>query len=166
MRRAIENPNVNFRGIDYNEAILTGKIFDIGAIEGFSDSTAFINNVVQNFIKKEIVSELASRGYNINVQGQHIIFTGGGSLLLQPYLENLLQGNKSNLIFSKSAKWDNCLSYTIKAFQEQFTTNEQFTSFIKPLYTELMKNGYANFYKGLTPSATQDDDTMDFNRVL
>ncbi|MCO6019171.1 hypothetical protein AB6887_00540 [Carnobacterium divergens] len=166
LRRAIENPNVNFRGIDYNEAILTGKIFDIGAIEGFSDSTAFINSVVQNFIKKEIVSELASRGYNINVHGQHIIFTGGGSLLLQPYLENLLQGNKSNLIFSKSAKWDNCLSYTIKAFQEQFTTNEQFTSFIKPLYTELMKNGYANFYKGLTPSATPDDDTMDFNRVL
>lgn len=167
LRRAIENPNVNFRGIDYNQAILEGKITDIGAIEGFSDSTSFITHVVQNFVKKEIMDELSVRGYNINARGQHIIFTGGGSLLLQPYIEDLLKGNKTNLIFSKSAKWDNCLSYTIKAFQDQFTSNEQFTGFIKPIYSELMRNNFADFYKGVNQGASQEqDDTMDFNRIL
>ncbi|MGK9563801.1 hypothetical protein O6468_23585, partial [Salmonella enterica subsp. enterica] len=68
LRRAIENPNVNFRGIDYNQAILEGKITDIGAIEGFSDSTSFITHVVQNFVKKEIMDELSVRGYNINAR--------------------------------------------------------------------------------------------------
>lgn len=167
LRRAIENPNVNFRGIDYNQAILEGKITDIGAIEGFSDSTSFITHVVQNFVKKEIMDELSVRGYNINARGQHIIFTGGGSLLLQPYIEDLLKGNKTNLIFSKSAKWDNCLSYTIKVFQDQFTSNEQFTGFIKPIYSELMRNNFADFYKGVNQGASQEqDDTMDFNRIL
>ncbi|MGX7418218.1 ParM/StbA family protein [Carnobacterium gallinarum] len=167
LRRAIENPNVNFRGIDYNKAILEGKITDIGAIEGFADSTSFITNVVQSFVKKEIMDELAVRGYNINARGQHIIFTGGGSLLLQPYIEDLLKGNKTNLIFSKSAKWDNCLSYTIKAFQDQFTSNEQFTSFIKPIYGELMKNNFSDFYKDVKQEeSTENDGTMDFNRIL
>lgn len=54
LRRAIENPNVNFRGIDYNQAILEGKLRILEQLKDFQIQLASLLMLYKILLKKKL----------------------------------------------------------------------------------------------------------------
>lgn len=81
-------------------------------------NTEFINEFVQNYIQEYIIDKLSDYSIKINAKGMKYLFTGGGSSLLRPYIEDMYSNNLDCILFSETSKWDNCLSFaTNKLFQ-------------------------------------------------
>lgn len=118
LRDVINGDLIDLRAIDFEEVVETGEIPNVEQINGFDSPKDFVNYHVKQFIINNIEKELAD-DVNLKQKGYKIIFTGGGSLRLQPYLESLYEVNKDNLIFSTHPIYDNCASYLISYLLEQ-----------------------------------------------
>ena len=116
LRNFINADVVSIDALDIIEAIKKGEIeeLDDSLLTNYSTSKEFMEDMVATFIDKFILGHLLSKGINLYQKGHLIIFVGGGSLLLRPYLEETLVNNKGNLYFSETARWDNCISYIMK----------------------------------------------------
>lgn len=76
-------------------------------------SSLFIEEFANNYIEEFISDKLSSYSVKINTKGRIHLFTGGGSLLLKPYIENLYRNNLDFIVFSETSKWDNCISFAL-----------------------------------------------------
>lgn len=116
LRNFVNADVVAIDALDIMEAIKTGEIANLNdsMINTYSTTKEFMEDVVATFIENSVLGQLLSKGINLYQRGHLIIFVGGGSLLLRPYLESTLVNNKGNLYFSSTARWDNCISYVMK----------------------------------------------------
>ena len=111
--------NVNLIDVDYIDYLGGVVTCDLKEVQdddlmGYNNSKEFMEDAIAEFIELKVLGGLKAKGINLYLRGDKILFTGGGSMLLRPYLESALQNNKDNLVFSDTAYWDNCISYVIK----------------------------------------------------
>lgn len=123
MRFAIPLHSLDISSIDWNRAISNGRIVEVDNFAknnknfemiGFEDSVEFMDETVQDFITRELVTPLAQRSIDLKSAGHAFLFTGGGSLRLENYLKKMFAKNWDNMEISKTAKWDNCISYAMR----------------------------------------------------
>lgn len=116
LRRFVKADKVSVEAIDTINAIKNCEIVEVSDefLTNYENTKDFMENTIFDFIEKNILGQLISNGANLYQRGNLIIFTGGGSLLLQKYLEEALENNQGNMYFSNTAQWDNCISYAIK----------------------------------------------------
>ena len=82
-------------------------------LSGYTDTSCFIEEFVDNYIEEYIADKLSSHSVKIQTKGRIHLFTGGGALLLKPYIENLYNDNLDFIMFSETSKWDNCISFAL-----------------------------------------------------
>lgn len=116
LRRFVKADKVSIDAIDTIQAIKNCEIVEVSDVflNNYKTTKEFMENTIYDFIEKNIIGQLITKGANIYQRGNFLIFTGGGSLLIQRYLEDVLENNEGNMYFSNTAKWDNCISYAIK----------------------------------------------------
>ena len=116
LRKFINVDVIDVESIDYLGGVASGELREVypDDLMGYADSREFMEDAVSEFVEDKVLGGLRAKGINLSLRGDKIIFTGGGSVLLRPYLEAALENNKQNLIFSDTAYWDNCISYAIK----------------------------------------------------
>lgn len=116
LRKFIDAEKVSVEAIDVLNAIIVGRIPELNDayLTNYANSAEFVEDTVLTFLENNIFFQLNSKGVNLYQRGYFIIFTGGGSLLLKPYIEKLIENNQDNMYFSNTAQWDNCISYTVK----------------------------------------------------
>lgn len=109
--RGLEDKNRNISTNDLKRFIKERKLDDDMVVYGYEkDSSVFVDAFVKNYIETKIISRLSSHRIKVYAKGMIYLFTGGGSNLLRPYLEEMLEENKDYIVFSDTAKWDNCIS--------------------------------------------------------
>lgn len=111
--------NVDLIDVDYIDYLGGVKTCDLKEVQdsdlmGYNNSHEFMEDAITDFIEQKVLGALKSKDINLRLRGDSILFTGGGSVLLKPYLEEALKNNIENLVFSDTAYWDNCISYAIK----------------------------------------------------
>jgi len=116
LRKFVNADKVSVEAINVVNAVKNGSIteLDDSFLTGYDSSEEFIANTVLDFLEQRVLGQLMSKGVNLYQRGHLIIFSGGGSIILKPYLEELLTNNEGNMYFSDTAQWDNCISYVIK----------------------------------------------------
>ena len=119
LRTFVKADVISVESIDFLGAVLKRTISEIDYLNNnilysYENSKELLEDIVLTFIEEKVLGELVSKGINLYQRGNFIIFTGGGALLLKPYIEEILVNNKGNMSFSNTAKWDNCISYVIK----------------------------------------------------
>lgn len=116
LRKFVEADKFDIDSIDVLKAVRDGKISELDTmyLTTYSTTEEFTSDIVETFIENQVLGQLISKGVNLYQRGNFIIFTGGGSLLLNRYFENILENNVGNLYLSKTAQFDNCISYVIK----------------------------------------------------
>lgn len=123
LRLSTLNQAIDFDSIDWNRAISEGRIPELDVminngeknlLIGFTDTADFIKDRVEDFIDREIVIPFGQRGIQLVARGHAILFTGGGSLRLENHLKEFFSDNWDNIEVSKTAKWDNCISYAMR----------------------------------------------------
>lgn len=116
LRKFINVDLIDVDYIDYINGARVGELVEVkdSDLAGYNNSREFVEDAVAEFIELEVLGGLKSKGINLHLRGDKILFTGGGSVLLRPYLEKALENNKESLVFSDTAYWDNCISYAIK----------------------------------------------------
>lgn len=123
LRFAMTSHAFDIDSIDWNRAISDGKVTEIenlideddeNVLSGYDDTEEFVRENVESFIEDEILTPLVQKGVYLQQKGHAILFTGGGSLRLENYLKEVLSNNVSNMEVSKTAKWDNCISYAMR----------------------------------------------------
>lgn len=121
LRKYIKINQFDVESVDYMNAVKSGRITGLknDDIADFKDSKEFINETVLDFVDM-IIEGLDAKGVSLYKRGAKILFTGGGSILLRPYLEETLENTKDHLVFSNTAYWDNCISYAIKDVGDRY----------------------------------------------
>jgi plasmid segregation protein ParM len=123
LRLSTLNQAIDFDSIDWNRAISEGRIPELDVminngeknlLIGFTDTADFVKDRVEDFIDREIVIPFGQRGIQLVARGHAILFTGGGSLRLENHLKEFFSDNWDNIEVSKTAKWDNCISYAMR----------------------------------------------------
>lgn len=116
LRKFINVDVIDVDYIDYLGGVRKGELTEVknSDLMGYENSREFIEDAVAEFIEMKVLGGLKSKGTNLHLRGDKILFTGGGSVLLRPYLERALVNNRDSLVFSDTAYWDNCISYAIK----------------------------------------------------
>lgn len=125
LRTFIRADIIDVDAIDFLEVI---KNTDIDGVKdeyvtNYNSTKEFANETILTFIENNIIGPLNTKGINLYQKGHFIIFTGGGSLLLEPYLRELLPNNEGNMYFSPTCRWDNCISYAIKDLGDRYKNN-------------------------------------------
>lgn len=116
LRKFVEADKVSVEAVDVLKAIKDKKIEEVSDefLTAYKNTEEFVKDTVLTFLDNNVFGQLISKGVNLYQRGNLIIFSGGGSFLLRPYIEEILENNKGNMHFSETAQWDNCISYTIK----------------------------------------------------
>lgn len=116
LRKFVRADMVNLDAIDYEKAIEDRKIAEIddSLLTDYPNTSEFMEDAVLTFIEKSVIGQLRSHGVDITKRGNLLIFSGGGSISLKKYFEELLTNNEGNMFFSDTAQWDNCISYAVK----------------------------------------------------
>lgn len=116
LRKFINVDLIDVDYIDYLGGVKTCNLKEVqdSDLMGYSNSHEFMEDAIADFIEQKVLGTLKAKDINLRLRGDKILFTGGGSILLRPYLEEALANNKDNLVFSDTAYWDNCISYAIK----------------------------------------------------
>jgi plasmid segregation protein ParM len=116
LRKFINVDVIDVECIDYLGGVKTCSLKEVkdSDFSGYHNSHEFMEDAIDDFIEQKILGALNTKKVNLRLRGDKILFTGGGSVLLKPYLETALENNKENLVFSDTAYWDNCISYVIK----------------------------------------------------
>lgn len=86
---------------------------DIELLSFNGSNSEFVESFVKNYIEEYITNRLSSYSIKINAKGMKYLFTGGGSSLLRPYIEEMYPNNLDCFYFSQTSKWDNCLSFAL-----------------------------------------------------
>ncbi|MED0951323.1 ParM/StbA family protein [Bacillus mobilis] len=154
LRKVVQADEINVSELDVLQSISDGRIVEITNIDGYKDSAEFIEDIVSSFIEIRIIDELSGRGISIEQKGHYIIFTGGGSLRLQNYLKDLLPNNTSNMDFSSTAKWDNCISYSMRHIPEVEKDKKKMIAMLNKLVTQLKDK---DFEKNLNPFLKEEN---------
>jgi len=121
LRKCVDVRKIDLDSINYMDCIKKQDIEFLkpGDINGYKSSKEFMDEVILDFVEDKIINKLDSKGISLYKRGDIVLFTGGGSILLQKYLEKVLENNKNQLHFSKTAYWDNCISYAIKDISDR-----------------------------------------------
>ena len=121
LRKYVNVKDVDLNSIDYLDAVEKGCIKEIldNDISDFENSAEFMDETTAEFVDL-IIDRLDAKGVSLYRRGTKILFTGGGSILLKRYLENALENSKDYILFSKTAYWDNCISYAIKDVGDRY----------------------------------------------
>lgn len=121
LRKYVNVKDVDLNSINYLKAVTDGYIREVrdDDISDFKNSREFMSETVGEFVDL-IVDRLAAKNVSLNRRGCKILFTGGGSVLLKPYLEEVLDNSRDYLVFSKTAYWDNCISFAIKDVGDRY----------------------------------------------
>lgn len=99
---------------DLKRFVKERKLDDDMSIPGYeNNSNEFISDFVKNYIDIYIDNKLSAHGIKPSAKGMIYLFTGGGSNLLRPYIEEMYSDNLEYIKFSDTAKWDNCLSFVL-----------------------------------------------------
>lgn len=116
LRRFVQADKFNVDSVNTEKAIKECRIeeLDDKYLNNYKTTKEFMEDVVLSFIERNVLGKLSAKGTNLYQRGNFLIFTGGGSILLRPYLEKLLVNNEGNMYFSSTAQWDNAISYAIK----------------------------------------------------
>lgn len=116
LRKFINVDLIDVDSINYLGGVTTCNLKEVknSDLMGYNNSHEFMEDGIAEFIELKVLGGLRAKGINLHLRGDKILFTGGGSVLLRPYLEEALVNNKDNLVFSDTAYWDNCISYVIK----------------------------------------------------
>ncbi|HDR7922601.1 ParM/StbA family protein [Bacillus cereus] len=154
LRKVVQADEINVSELDVLQSISDGRIVEVNNIDGYKDSAEFIEDVVCNFIEIRIIDELSGRGVSIEQKGHYIIFTGGGSLRLENYLKSLLPHNTSNMDFSKTAKWDNCISYSMRHIPEVQKDKKKLVAMFAKIVSQVKEK---DFEKSRNPFLKEDD---------
>lgn len=121
LRKYVKVKDIDVNSIDYLKAVSDCKIDEVldKDISDFENSHEFMREVVLDFVDM-IIDGLDAKGVSLYRRGTKFLFTGGGSMLLKPYLEETLKNSKDYLVFSNTAYWDNCISYAIKDVGDRY----------------------------------------------
>lgn len=127
LRKFVRADIISVEAINVLKAVEKERLLEIDEINtvenpllnAYSTSAEFMEDSVLTFMEQNALGQLLSKGVNLYQRGKLIIFTGGGSIILRPYLEKLLTNNKGNMHFSTTAQWDNCISYVTKDLGER-----------------------------------------------
>lgn len=138
LRKVVDARTIDLESINFEEAIQTLNIPIIDEIPEVGTVEAFLNFYVNLFIEEQIEKKLANH-LDFNKKGHKIIFTGGGTLLLKPYLEARYAQNAESIIFSTRARFDNCSSYLLSYVRELASEGN-----ITPEETRKIFNDYGN----------------------
>lgn len=116
LRKFINVDLIDVDYIDYLGGVKTCELKEVqdSDLMGYDNSHDFMEDAINDFIEQKVLGALKTKDINLRLRGDKILFTGGGSVLLRPYLEVALSNNVENLVFSDTAYWDNCISYAIK----------------------------------------------------
>ena len=116
LRKFINVDLIDVDYINYLGGVVTCDLKEVkdDDLMGYNNSHEFMEDAIAEFIELKVLGGLRAKGINLHLRGDKILFTGGGSVLLRPYLEDVLKNNRDNLVFSDTAYWDNCISYAIK----------------------------------------------------
>lgn len=121
LRKYVKVKDIDVNSIDYLKAVSDCKIDEVldKDISDFENSHEFMREVVLDFVDM-IIDGLDAKGVSLYRRGTKFLFTGGGSMLLKPYLKETLKNSKDYLVFSNTAYWDNCISYAIKDVGDRY----------------------------------------------
>lgn len=148
------NRDRNITNEDLKRYIITKKLdsdMKLSCYDGNGES--FIDEFTKNYIEDNIISRLSSHGVKPNAKGMVYLFTGGGSNLLRPYIEDMFEDNLGNIVFSETAKWDNCLSFAINyLFKKNSNKNQIFFNLLQSIDSKL-SNEDKNFSNLFEPIA-------------
>ncbi|HBF2930744.1 ParM/StbA family protein [Clostridioides difficile] len=169
LRKNINADMVDIDSINTLEAIESQKIDAISddMINGYDSVASFIENTVLDFIDNKILNQLSSKNVFLYKRSHLIIFTGGGSIALKKYLEELLPNNSGNLYFSETATWDNCASYLIKDLTQKFK-DSKISKIEFANYTKKIIKAFNDLIIDITPSTeenlTEDEELINRKR--
>lgn len=113
--------------VDFHQAIRIGELpgVDVKYLKGFTSTAEFVRGHSTLFIQDHILELMKKRGNDLLRRGTYIVFTGGGSLMFEPYIRTLVEEqNSGNFEFSTTAQWDNCISYLIRDLGERWKSQE------------------------------------------
>lgn len=118
----LNDRNRNITTADLKRFVKERKLDDDMVVcEYEGKSNLYLDAFVKNYIESHILKKLSAHKIKVYAKGMVYLFTGGGSNLLRPYLEEMLIENKDYIFFSETSKWDNCLSL---ALNHLFSTNK------------------------------------------
>ena len=110
----LKNRDRKINNNDIKRFILNRDLDDDIELLSFEGSNSeFVTRFVKNYIEEYITNRLSSYSIKINDKGMRYLFTGGGSTLLKPYIEEMYPHNIECFYFSETSKWDNCISFAV-----------------------------------------------------
>ena len=122
----LEDRNRSITTADLKRFVKERKLDEDMIVYGFEDnSQEFVDTFVKNYIESNIIRKLSAYKIKVNAKGMMYLFTGGGSNLLRPYLEEMLEDNMDYIIFSETSKWDNALSIMINYLFNRFADKKR-----------------------------------------
>ena len=135
----LQDRNRSISREDLKRFVKSRKLDDDMVISGYeNDSSEFVNDFVKNYIDIYILNKLSAHGVKPSAKGMIYLFTGGGSNLLKPYLEEMFEDNKVYIRLSETAKWDNCLSFILNyLFKTSPNKAQVFATICKEFETKL-----------------------------
>ncbi|MFI3211393.1 MAG: ParM/StbA family protein [Peptostreptococcaceae bacterium] len=117
LRKDVPAESLSVESLDIYELINTGRMEELE--HAGIDAGRFIVESVQSFLG-QVFSKLSSHGLRPEVGGGYVvIFTGGGSLMLERYIRNMYPDN-NHFVFSETAQWDNCMSYIVSTIAKKY----------------------------------------------
>lgn len=152
LRESINGQVIDIPGIDWDECIekrqievLDDAIQEKGPkiLSNFENSRELIDFTISTFIEDEIIAPFNARGVYLRERGTDILFTGGGSLRLKPFIENSI-GKSEYLHISKTARWDNCLSYAMRHLAKIHANSTSTTRAINSILRVVSKTDFEN----------------------
>ena len=121
----------------------------------------FIDEFVKNYIEEYIVDKLSARSIKINTKGQIYLLTGGGALLLKPYFEEMYPDNLDFIKFSKTSKWDNCISFALNTLFQKNTNRVEIFNILSndapnklSKYDKDLNDNFSDFFKTIMTEST------------
>ena len=144
LRNRVNANEVDVSGLDAENAIREKDIpfLTDGEIQGYDKIEDFIEDAVCDWIENSIFDKLKKYQVNVYTRGTLIIFTGGGSLLLNKYIQELLKDNARSIYISQNCIYDNCSSYLLRDFldrSKQFLTDEKLIKSRILIYAKIKK---------------------------
>lgn len=128
----LKNRDRKISNNDIKRFILNRDLDDDIELLSFEGSNSdFVSSFVKNYIEEYITNRLSSYSIKINAKGMKYLFTGGGSALLKPYIEEMYPNNIDSFYFSQTSKWDNCISFALNRLFKINPNKAQIFSTIK-----------------------------------
>lgn len=145
VKKLLKSAYIDKDAIDYNLLIAKQEIPELREKDAhlLPAVREAVTRLVNHHIEKEIIRPLKAIKYNLMSPAAALIFTGGGSLLLRPYLEAIFEDKADALFFSETGRWDNVLAYGLQLLvqmaNEEGLSDEEYNELMQSYFEQINK---------------------------